>query len=698
MKNEWKPSNEIPIESENNVQNKKLTKKKLMLFIGIFAVTLSVVGISYAYWILTYQQTGINKLATSCFSLSLTNEKNDINLTDAYPILDEDGEKLTPYSFTVTNTCDLFASYTVNLEVLENSTLPIEYVKVMVNKEQMKTLNQYETTTTTITGAKNSKILASGSLGAGDSEEYSIRLWMDENVTIDSPNSMNQLFTSKIVISAQVSNYSPVEQGYTTLADAMLANEYQTTPEIAKQKIASKQAADFTKTAPLIDWQENHASTTSTPTATMPHPELVGNTDPKYARLTSSNILPRIGTSYTFDKETGKYAIGDLQYVDPTTINYNDGKDYYFCSAGLNTNSSDLVQPYQNVSNCTTIYKLTGATSSDGTTTGAGGTIIKTKIYKITGYAYNQSELESDKSEKGLYQTTENETPIYYYRGSVSNNYVKFGGYYWRIIRTNSDGSIRLLYAGTTPNATGNNLNMKLTDSALGYTNRTTSTFNSTRNDPGYVGYMYGNTLGSSYDQTNANETDSMIKKYLDSWYKQNITDQNLAEYIADAGFCNDRSLASLANYPTNGNGVQTDKTTYYGGYERYYKTKEPKLECNNPDDLFTTSSSANGNKALTYPIGLITVDELMLSGLADGYLNRLAYTYSSSHYWTMSPSYFGVGSTAANEFYASSTGFAYGSWVTGVYGVRAAINLKSDVQITGGIGTSGNPFVIKTN
>jgi len=677
-----------------------MKKKNLLITLSIIGVIVAVIGVSYAAWLLTYQQTGVNKVATSCFSLSLTNEKNDINLTDAYPILDEEGKKLTPYSFTITNTCDLFASYTVNLEVLENSTLPIEYVKVMINKEQMKTLNQYETTTTTITGAKNSKILASGSLGAGDSEEYSIRLWLDENVMIDSPNSMNQLFTSKIVISAQVSNYSPIEQGYTTLADAMLANEYQTTPEIAKQKISGKQAADFTQTAPIIDWQENHASTTSTTTATMPHPELVGNTDPKYAQLTAQNILPRIGTSYSFNKETGKYTIGDLQYVDPTTINYNGEISYYFCGAGFNTNTSDVVTPYQNVANCTTIYKLTGATSSDGTTTGSGGTSIKTKIYTLTGYLYNQSELESDKSEKGLYQMEDADGTSYYYRGSVQNNYVYFGGYYWRVIRINGDGSIRLLYAGTKSNATGNDLNMKLTDASLGYTNKTTSAFNAIRTNPGYVGYMYGSTLGVSYEQTNANENDSTIKKYLDSWYKQNIVDQGLEEYIVDTGFCNDRSLASTANYPSNGDGVQTSgKHSYYGGYERYYKTKIPTLVCPNAsNDLFTTNSSSKGNKILTYPIGLITVDELMLGGIADGYLNRLSYTYSSYTYWTMSPSQFSVINMIAYELSAHSDGYL-NQWnnVTSGYGVRGVINLKSDVEISGGIGTSNDPFIIKT-
>ena len=678
----------------NVINNQK--GKKLLLFIGILIAICIVIGVSYAYWLLTYTQEGLNRVASGCFSLSLTNEKNAINLENTYPILDEEGRTLTPYSFTITNTCDLFASYTVNLEILENSTLDSKYIRVMLNNEAIQNLNEYESTTTTMAGSIDSKILAQGSLGSGDSADYTLRLWMDEDITIEDVDAMNKLFRSKVVISASVGNYSPVDQGYTTLADAILANEYQTTPEIAKQKISEKQTVDFTQTAPIIDWQENHNSNTSSPTATMPHPDLVGNGESYTANLTATNILPRIGTSYSFDSTTGRYTIGgDLVYVDPTTLNYDDPDvTYYFCSAGMNTSSSDLISPYVNYANCTTIYELTGATKEESTTTGAGGTEIKTMIYRFTGYAYNQTELESDKSDKGLYAIEDADGTSYYYRGSVSNNYVSFAGYYWRIIRINGDGSIRLLYAGETADATGNNLNMKLTDSSLGYSNQATIPFNTTRTDPAYVGYMYGNTLGTSYEQTNANEVDSNIKQYLDSWYEQHILGTVYEEYIADAGFCNDRSLSTRNN---NGDGVSTSgRTTYYAGYTRFYESQEPSLICpNKSNDLFTTASSDKGNKELTYPIGLITVDELALSGYANNYLNKSAYTYSSSTYWTMSPSAFNVSHAAAREIVLSSGGYVGDNYVTSSHGVRAVINLKSDTQISGGIGTSNDPFVV---
>ena len=198
-------------------------------------------------------------------------------------------------------------------------------------------------------------------------------------------------------------------------------------------------------------------------------------------------------------------------------------------------------------------------------------------------------------------------------------------------------------------------------------------------------------------EETNANENDSDIKKYLDSWYKQNIEDKGLSEYIADSGFCNDRSLSTRSN---NGDGFQTtDKATYYAGYQRFVNFSMPSLVCPNEDnDLFTTASGDKGNKTLTYPIGLITVDELALSGYANNYLNNSSYTYSSSSYSTMSPSYFTVGDISANIFILPSTGNVGGGFVTGSRGVRGVINLKGDVEISGGIGTSNDPFVVITS
>ena len=658
-------------------------KKKIILIIVILLVMMTVIGVSYAYWLLTFSSHNPSKLVTSCLNLSLTNEKNDINLTKAYPISDTEGKKLTPYSFTITNTCDLFLSYTVNLEVLNESTMPYKYIKAMVNNEAITKLKDLEDTQTTLENASSSKVLFKGTLGSGDSADYNIRLWMDEDVTVNDTDSMNTTFLSKVTIGAQRSTYIPSEQGYTTLANAILANEYQTTPEISKQKIAAKQAVDFSKPAPRLVWSEYTDTNLGSTSVIMPHPDLVAlkDSDVRFKNLTNEKVLVPIGSSYTFNSETGKYAIANVQQVNPTTLTYGADKKYYFCDAGYNISSSDVISIWKNTSDCSSIYEITGSSIVDGTATGPGGSSFKTRQYNLKGYEMEQSECESNESDKGLYQIADDEGISYYYRGSVNNNYVKYADAYWRIIRINGDGSVRLLYAGTTANASGSELNIKKT------------AFNSKRDNPAYVGYMYGSTLNTSYEKTTANENDSNIKKELDNWYKTNILGTNNESVVADAGFCNDRSLVSGNGYSTAGS------SAYYAPYSRYYQTKQPTLKCFQTNDLFTLKTNTKGNKSLTYPIGLITVDELMLSGYADGYINESAYPYGASYYWTMSPSYFSASNTASRMFGLSGSGYPNGYYnVTDNFGVRAVINIKGNAKISGGIGTSSSPFEIVTN
>ena len=73
----------------------------------------------------------------------------------------------------------------------------------------------------------------------------------------------------------------------------------------------------------------------------------------------------------------------------------------------------------------------------------------------------------------------------YYYRGNVTNNYVLFAGKYWRIIRYNGDGTVRIIYDGTSAHVNGESSK----DREIGI-----SPFNEKNDDNAYVGYMYGKT------------------------------------------------------------------------------------------------------------------------------------------------------------------------------------------------------------
>ena len=207
-----------------------------------------------------------------------------------------------------------------------------------------------------------------------------------------------------------------------------------------------------------------------------------------------------------------------------------------------------------------------------------------------------------------------------------------------------------------------------------------------------YVGYMY--TEGEAHGFS----TSSIIKEANDAFYTDVLS--SYASYIdIDAGFCGDRSTLNLQN----GVGTGTE-TTYYKGYVRVMLST-PSLLCENENDLYTLSSSNQGNKALSYPIGLITADEVMLAGTGGGLLdgtynyqptNLNGYLIIGNYFWTMTPAggYIPFGGTSwySRMFSMNLTGSIDDYATYNENSLRPVINLKADVTITGE-GTKENPY-----
>ena len=293
----------------------------------------------------------------------------------------------------------------------------------------------------------------------------------------------------------------------------------------------------------------------------------------------------------------------------------------------------------------------------------------------------NRGDLRSAFSEDttGKYFTTTDwDGTTYYFAGNPSDNWVKFAGFYWRIIRINGDGSIRLIYQGTSANTTG-------TGTQIG-----TSTYSinsSTYKDNAYVGYMY------TLNQVHGTGTESGIKKVVDDWYETNIADKGYSSHVdTNAGFCNDRTSTTTNGGAPNDTGGTGTTGTYYGARYRLYSNKTPTFECSDRNnDLFTVSSSNKGNKKLTYPVGLITADEVAYAGGVWNTSNNSYYLYTNSTYWTMSP-YLCSGS--AHVFGVYSSGNLLNIDVNYARGVRPVINLKADTTYTG-TGTSTVPYSV---
>ena len=270
----------------------------------------------------------------------------------------------------------------------------------------------------------------------------------------------------------------------------------------------------------------------------------------------------------------------------------------------------------------------------------------------------------------------------YYFRGAVNNNWVKFGkengkDIYWRIIRINGDGSIRMIYSGTTAPTSSTATVMTGTGTQI---NATTYAFNSSYNNPAYVGYMY------AASTQHGNSTSSTIKTAIDNWYKTTTleTDTTTKSLVADQIFCNDRSATtSSSGTPGEISGnMSTSTTYYYGAYVRLITNKSPKLTCPTESDKFTSKKSSIGNKALEYPVGLITADEVAMAGGGDGTSNSSYYLYTNQYYWCGSPRDFG--SSSAGEFIVNDYGYLDSRYVNAARGARPVVSLSSKAKLSG--------------
>ena len=285
----------------------------------------------------------------------------------------------------------------------------------------------------------------------------------------------------------------------------------------------------------------------------------------------------------------------------------------------------------------------------------------------------NVTSAESENSL--LCSAPDNYGTSYYYRGNVSNNYVYFAGYYWRIVRINGDNSIRIIYDGTNIHENGEASD----DRIIG-----TSAFNEKADDNAYVGYMYGTPGSSTYEEIHANINDSTIKKYVDNWYENNIKDTDYERYLANSMFFEDKSISSTKPDIYLNTGIGKEKTDYRWVHGPW-------------DNAFSDNNSMilNGNNHLTlkYSICLLTTDEAVMSGIYN-IQNILNYLNIGEDYWLLGAISFG-NSGIARVRYLTDSGSTSSFRVIDEIGVKPVINLKQG-SLKSGNGTKDNPY--KTN
>ena len=243
---------------------------------------------------------------------------------------------------------------------------------------------------------------------------------------------------------------------------------------------------------------------------------------------------------------------------------------------------------------------------------------------------------------EGIFAENDEYGESYYYRGAA-DNWVDFAGFYWRIVRINGDGTIRLIYTGTKDRHSYDNTQIG------------EAVYNPDYMPENYAEYIY-----------------SDIKKMTDDWYKTNIYEKGYDHLVADSGFCNDLTKTS---------------SNEFSAYDRLVNLKKPSFKCLDKENNFLTKE----NGKLTYPVGIISWDEVAFAGATTESINQKYYLYTLKYYWTMTPA------KRRNRTigYVGTNGNLHHLLVIYPYGVRPVINLKSGIAISGGDGTEANPYHI---
>lgn len=378
-------------------------------------------------------------------------------------------------------------------------------------------------------------------------------------------------------------------------------------------------------------------------------------------------------------------------------------------------------------------------------------------------------------TDEGLLSIKDKDGDAFYYRGAVRDNFVEFAGYVWRIVRRNGDGSVRLVYNGTSTSSTGTNTQIgtsmygssfdyknigyksnadlnfveidgihefsfniytsytfadsytcdetteKCTLSGNKITGKYSDIYDTVLNGDTASGgkpYKYFKPNSSSYasfvleidtpvvvngvtssalvnvkyfgylEQNSPNTTSSTLKNTIDTWYINNLmkkSDEGIqwSEYLADNYFCDEKSWSS--EFASGG------YTVTFKAYERINNFK-PSFVCESDKDMYTVK-----NGELSYPIGLLTADEVMFAG-GNSTSNTSYWLYTGSSYWTMTTNSLDLSAplwqyNVAGDGKLETNAVSYSG-----NGIRPVINLSKDVLFAGGSGTVGDPYKVALN
>ena len=177
----------------------KMGKRQLMLtLLSIFGVTLLSIGSTFAMFTVSSKSAEYNVVKSGTLNISFdANSSSTIGLDGALPISDNDGLNQEGNTFTITNTGSLTAEYTVSLQD-DNDMITQDNCS---DKQLDKGFIKYNIDGTNIKLLSDSidSTIISGSLKAGESKTFTLKLWIKEDATNEA---LGKHYHGKIVVDA----------------------------------------------------------------------------------------------------------------------------------------------------------------------------------------------------------------------------------------------------------------------------------------------------------------------------------------------------------------------------------------------------------------------------------------------------------------------------------------------------------------
>lgn len=208
------------------------TKRHYIMALAIMFVVVSLSGPTYSLFI-NVDETDEFTYSTGNLELQFI-EDEQISIQSAFPMIDSDGFKTTPYSLTIKNTGSL--PYLFDLKMLsstDDNVIDMQYIKYQVNDGKTSTLY-----------ASNNVIMPNVLLYPEEEITFNVRVWLD----ISTPNAeLGKTFVAKLATSGQ-STYRTLDTSganYPVLEDGMIPVYYDESVNGFRKADQSNMISDF---------------------------------------------------------------------------------------------------------------------------------------------------------------------------------------------------------------------------------------------------------------------------------------------------------------------------------------------------------------------------------------------------------------------------------------------------------------------